>query len=581
MHNGAVIRFVAAVVVLTLLVVSPSARGEDTAQPVPANGKCSVPADRQWTRQEKFVWQHVCVGDVADFNREPGYGGDLDPKRKEGLPDGRILRPVFLETILLADKYRHALTRRGVRIVGARFTDTVDLSNADLGHELWLDRSLLERDADFTGAKSTNVISIFGSKVVGALEMYGLQLDQDLSLRGEAEFSEIDLHQAHVRGQIALTGSKVTGTLDMDSLQVDHSLLMYDKGEFGAIDLHNAHVGGELALNGSKAIGTLNMEALRVDHDLLMYDKAEFGAIVLRDAHVGGQLALIGSKVTGSLDMDTAQVGLTVYLGRGAEFEGPVSLTFAKVGDIEFGGGSFRGDVDLTAAQLGAELLLGSSQDGSARWSANSALILRDANADAIQDLSNSWPDKLDLNGFTYRSLGGLLANEKDPMIDRPVGWFENWLGKQKPYTPAPYEQLATVLRNEGKPDVADDILYSAKEIERGQSASMRYIEMTANKWVIGYGYHKFWSIYWAAGFLVAGTVLLWLSGEGRRVSRHYSLPYGIFYSFDLLLPIVRLREKHYKVDLNGWIRYYFYVHRIMGYVLASFLIAGISGLTK
>jgi hypothetical protein len=109
----------------------------------------------------------------------------------------------------------------------------------------------------------------------------------------------------------------------------------------------------------------------------------------------------------------------------------------------------------------------------------------------------------------------------------------------------------------------------------------MRYIEMTANKWVIGYGYYKFWSIYWAMGLLIAGTVLLWLSGEGRRVSRHYSLPYGIFYSFDLLLLIIRLREKHYKVDLKGWIRYYFYVHRIMGYVLASFLIAGISGLTK
>ena len=85
-------------------------------------------------------------------------------------------------------------------------------------------------------------------------------------------------------------------------------------------------------------------------------------------------------------------------------------------------------------------------------------------------------------------------------MIDRPVGWFEGWLGKQKPYTPAPYEQLATVLRNEGKPDVADEILYAGKEQERSQSVSMRYIAMTANRWVIGYGYHKFWSIYWAMG---------------------------------------------------------------------------------
>ena len=53
------------------------------------------------------------------------------------------------------------------------------------------------------------------------------------------------------------------------------------------------------------------------------------------------------------------------------------------------------------------------------------------------------------------------------------------------------------------------------------------------------------------------------------------------FYSLDLLLPVVRLREQHYDIDLQGRVRYYFYVHQIMGYVLASFLIAGLSGLTK
>jgi hypothetical protein len=39
---------------------------------------------------------------------------------------------------------------------------------------------------------------------------------------------------------------------------------------------------------------------------------------------------------------------------------------------------------------------------------------------------------------------------------------------------------------------------------------------------------------------------------------------------------IVKLRECHYSVDLAGWVRYYFYFHKLMGYVLASFLIAGL-----
>ena len=52
-------------------------------------------------------------------------------------------------------------------------------------------------------------------------------------------------------------------------------------------------------------------------------------------------------------------------------------------------------------------------------------------------------------------------------------------------------------------------------------------------------------------------------------------------YSFDMLLPIIRLRDRHYQIDLQTWARYYFYAHKIIGFAIASFLIAGLSGLTK
>ena len=650
-HNGAVIRFVFAVGVLTLLVAPPSACGGDVVQPVPMNGQCSVPADRHWTPQEKFVWQHVCIGEVANFNIEPGYGGNLDPKGPKGLPDSRILRPSFVEAILLAEKYRHALTRRGLGIVGARFTEPVDLEDTQLGHDFALYQCLIEKGARFGRLRSTHTIELGGSKIIGTLDMAGARIDQSVLVRDTAEVGpivlegayiggqldlsstkvtiphavEVALSGVHVGGQLALIGSKITGTLTMHGLQVEKDLLMNngaefgnnvdltgaqvsgqlrvegstvtgtvdmeearidrtlfaDNAKFGRLDLIGAHVGGELRLVGSK-VAMLRMQGVQVSGDLLMGYGSDLGDVDLSGGRVGGQLSLSGSKVQSTIEMGDVQVGSTVYLGHGAEFDGPINFYFAKVGEnVELADGSFHKGVNITGTQIGGELRLGSSHHNPARWSPNVTLVLRDVSASSIQDLSNSWPDKLDLNGFTYRSLGGLFASEKDPMIDRPAGWFQAWLRKQQPYTPAPYEQLATVLRDEGKPEVADDILYSAKQIERAQSTGMRHVELTADKWFIGYGYHKFWSVYWAFGFLLAGTALLWLSGEGRRLSRHYNLLYGIFYSFDLLLPIIRLREKHYKVDLRGWVRYYFYVHRTMGYVLASFLIAGISGLTK
>jgi hypothetical protein len=48
-----------------------------------------------------------------------------------------------------------------------------------------------------------------------------------------------------------------------------------------------------------------------------------------------------------------------------------------------------------------------------------------------------------------------------------------------------------------------------------------------------------------------------------------------------MLLPIIRLREKNYDIDIDGPPQFYSYFHKIMGYILASFLIAGLAGLAK
>jgi hypothetical protein len=100
---------------------------------------------------------------------------------------------------------------------------------------------------------------------------------------------------------------------------------------------------------------------------------------------------------------------------------------------------------------------------------------------------------------------------------------------------------------------------------------------LTVLKLVIGYGQYPLLAIFWAMGLVILGSMVLQISGEGL----HNRMPFGLAYSFDTLLPIIQLRKKHYDVDLQSWARYYFYWHKIMGYILASFLIAGLSGLVK
>jgi len=455
---------------LVILITSLGFNAEKPVQSAPATARCPLPPDEDWTSQEKFVWERVCVGEAADFNKEAAYGGKLDPRKLGTLPEDRILRQAFLEKVLLDERHRSIITRLGVRIFGARFPELIDLQNAALQNELWLDGCLLERGANLSWLQSTQPIAIHGSRVGDALNMYSLQVDSNVFL-DESEFADVTLIGATIGHTLDMSRSKVSGRLDLDSLRVSVHLLLRN---------------------------------------------AEFDEIVLENAQIGGQL--------------------------------------------DFSGSTFHEHVTLNGAHIG-----GAIQFASAQWSDNGILSLRNARVDVIPSLSDPWPNKLDLDGLTYRS-SGIVGND-----------FNSWFDKLLRYSRQPYEQLATVLQTQGDTVTATAIRYSARERERREATGLVRHWLTLLDSVIGYGYYPEKSFGWAALFVILGAVVLRVSGEGPK----NGMPFGLAYSFDMLLPVVRLREKHYSIDLAGPARYYFYVHRIMGWVLASFLVAGLSGLTK
>jgi hypothetical protein len=147
-----------------------------------------------------------------------------------------------------------------------------------------------------------------------------------------------------------------------------------------------------------------------------------------------------------------------VFLSGGSEFTGPVNLIFADIGELELSNSTFHNTVDVTGAQIRSDLVLGPPP---AHWTGDAMLVLHNARANAIQDSHDASPARLDLTGLTYRSLGGVHPDQGDRMDDRQIKWFKGWLAKGQ-YSPLPYAQLATVLREGGRPDAADDILYAA-----------------------------------------------------------------------------------------------------------------------
>ena len=272
------------------------------------------PPKKNWTEQEKWVWEKLCAGEEADFNnpgdpeKEKLYGKDLDPKKdklwnfKNEHAKNRILSLEFLETILLEEPYRNALTRIGVKIIGAWFTDTLDLSFATLEHQLWLNKSRFDVVV-FSYLKSKRLISFVGSNLKKTLHMEDVELDGILFLKDEAQFAEVILIGAKIGGTLEMDSSKFISTLDMDKINVKSSLSMRD-AEFKDVDLRSANISDQLSMNGSKFRGKLNMDNLRVSNSLLMrrdergneWRDAEFNEVILRSAKIGGQLSINKSK---------------------------------------------------------------------------------------------------------------------------------------------------------------------------------------------------------------------------------------------------------------------------------------------
>ncbi len=175
--------------------------------------------------------------------------------------------------------------------------------------------------------------------------------------------------------------------------------------------------------------------------------------------------------------------------------------------------------------------------------------------------------------------MGGLEDDQESGKAWRDTTWLRDWLSRQWNFSAQPHWQLAEVLRKTGYVDEANEMAYNAKEFERANASTslMTWLGLTAQSLSVGYGYKPYRSVLLVIFFVGLGAYVFSRAPEGRA----QGIRYGFVYSFDMLLPLVKLREKHYDIDIVGKARYYLYFHKIMGFVLAGFIVAGLSGITK
>jgi len=595
----------------------------ETASAAAPGPKPPVPPDPSWTPLERWIWEKLQAGAIAkiDEYEDNGRLPPADPRKPKDWEDGRRrLTPRFLEDLLLREPYRNGLHRKGARVEGAWFDEEIDLEWAEVTRQIWLDRCRFEQP----------------------VQLAGLRTPHGVSFEGSAFAADLQLNFAKVGGQIVLAGAKVAGELAMSSADIGQSLFMRStsehRAEFNEVVLNSAKVGAQVDLAGAKVAGKLGMDSTDIGQSLLMASdrsvsehRAEFNEVVLRGAKVGGQVALIGAKVAGELDMYSADIGQSLLMASDrsmskhrAEFDGAVSLDSAEIGSTLDVLGANLSRLDLTGTKIGGELRLASGS-WSLRWKDGGMLVLRNASVDGIHDTAAKgvWAPDLELDGFTYRRFGGLGADAEADVAKRGSGWFIDWLAKDEPYTPGPYQQCASVLREMGHPEMANDVLYEGRERERheiwtpwpeergrglrarlGRSLhwlktmilgrhpfpwheeirrSFRWFGLSLLAFVVGYGYgtRLFWRpLVWAALIVAIGVRVTY---SDTAAFANSSFWWRTFFSLDMLVSVVELSREHTVVQagLDGLAYGWFVVQRLLGWVLALFLIAGLTGLTK
>ncbi len=490
-------------------------------------------------------------------------------------------------------------------------------------HSLHANFAQVGGDFDLTDVEASDYVVLSNIKIGGHFTACRAHL-KSLDLSDANVGGDVDLHPCGDPKNFAQ--SVLTDSLNMVRITVGRDIVLQGS-QLTNVDLGYALVSGSLLADpyvksiGDKkenlttsVAGLFLMGGTTVKREIRL-DYAQLHTLSLTNVITGSDLTLDDAVVAGPITMDRMLVGGSFFFrgGRNArekksqQAAGPANFSFSSVNGIfDISNTVFEG-VSLNMLKVGQTLILGTESNAdSPAWSNDSFIDLQNASTQSFQDTCTEdstdrclsrWPPLLALNGFSYAHPGNSVEMSRQDVALRPADWWLKWLGKQTPYSPAPYEQAATTQRALGRPDVAEAIEYASRQRELGEAwaslvqaardlnldaglAALRHaVWLALLRAAVGYGigYRTLvHSVFWVVIWVTLGVIVLRRYGENNQ----NGLPnFPIAYSFDMLLPVIKLREDHYKIDLKSGARIYFYYHKILGYVLASFLIAGLSGI--
>jgi uncharacterized protein YjbI with pentapeptide repeats len=537
---------------------------------------CKNSASNSWKAQEAWIWRELCASGVADL-RQYDDSSELDPSKEKGWQGKREVSPDFLTDILTDKRYSAELIRPYLTIRGMWVRKALDLTDLVVYPSFAFNSSRFEKAVTLGRTVTRGDVDFAASTFLEKLDLAEAEISGDVFLR-RSHMNGLDLSYAKVGGNVELPAAISKGVIDLSDSEIANTVFMNEKVDFSDVDLADMQTEGSVYLGGTIA-RSLEAVRMRVGHDFSFDD----GTIVQ------GRATISRSSIEGSLDLS------------GTNFSQVVSIFGSRVGRMTIHGSTFLDDIDLRSSTIDHELDLTARRlrghvwcsavgvggifklaqdDDEPEWGTDSMLDLSATSVGGVSDSDTAWPRQLALQGFTYGSGAGerVIRDGKvsAPLLERSSEWYVDWLGRST-YSRQSYKELETALRAVGNRSAADDVAVAGED--RSRDTSLNPVSWLYGA-IVGYGYRPLRAIIPAAILIMIGAYAL-----SHMQYDEEEIPSPIMLSIQRLIPLVTLGENYSKFDLTSGrvpkrIRRYFYFHSFCGYVLAGFLLAGLTRIT-
>ena len=480
-----------------------------------------------------------------------------------------------------------------------RCTGELNFSGAQIDGNVNVNEAAMHNKGSLTLNLSSAIIkqSIIGSNRFlsnGQVSLAAIQIQGNINLSGSViknrNSDSIDISGAVVKGQLNLRNCRAEGRVLL-AISVVNSDVNLGGGVFSneegvSIFADRFRVESSVFLDGLQSLGHIRMVNGRISGSLecfgvrfqqkIINTDRTIGAIAFEASflHIGSSVFFIGDKkaieIEGMIVFNGSEIGKNFYFSN-AEFQG-----------------QNESGLDLSNAKIAQLCMWNPSHINN-----DTFLNLNDASVGQFWDLSTLKiaDGQLKLNGFKYERLSSLEGGDAVNL---------DWLLKRKDQqNPQPFEQLASVLRSNGREKLAKRVI-----IER-ERARRRNLPVFARFWnwfldvSIRYGYRPSRPVILGAVFWIMGVFIYdWGYKKGLYISKNEEskiVPFSaLLYSLDSFLPFIDYHQEDARlpnaniVCANDKIYYcgtvlsiYHWIHVTMGWVLGTLFVLSFTNLVR